>query len=707
MKHSLRAVLLSLTCLSFTAVPQKSAAAARVDDRFLCLEEIEEPRALDWARAENDKTLGMLQSDPRNRRFYEEALSILQAKDRISYVSLERRGLSNFSQDENHVRGIWRRTTLDSYRGQDPHWETIIDIDALAVADKKNWVFKGASCLPPEERLCLVHFSDGGKDAVRVREFDLDTNAFVTTGFALPEGKQAVSWVDRHTVLIARDWGEGTLTQVGYPFVLKELKRAQPLVRAREVFRGEPTDAVAAPFVLWDNEGKVHAAGAMRAISFVEQEYVLFGPNGPIKLNLPKKANISGIVSGRLLVTLDEDWILSGSTRFAAGSMISYGLGKWNQDPLRGMPSLVFQPEPRRALSGFPVTKNLLMASPDNVQSKAFIYRYDQGTWRATPIPLPTNENVSLSAASEETDVVLFTVSNYLEPTSLWYFDAASEGLEILRTTPPKFNPSRHVAEQFEATSLDGTRIPYFLVRPKNARFGAEIPTLLNGYGGFHASLLPSYAGAMGRLWPEQGNAYVVANLRSGGEFGPRWHEAAQAATKQRTWDDFIAFAEDLIRRKVTSSRRLGVVGGSQGGLLVGTAITQRRDPFNAAIVQVALFDMFRFTKLGAGSSYIGEYGDPAIPSSAGGSRPTHPIRSLSRARPTESPSFSLPPRATACIRPTAARQPPGLLRSASPITAMRISTADIARPPISRDTRAGWHSNTPMHLGGLWIECG
>lgn len=190
-------------------------------------------------------------------------------------------------------------------------------------------------------------------------------------------------------------------------------------------------------------------------------------PNGPIKLNLPKKANISGIVSGRLLATLDEDWIQSGSTRFAADSMISYGLGKWKQDPLRGMPSLVFEPEPRRALSGFAVTKNLLMAIADNVQRKTFIYRYDQGTWQDTPIPLPTNENVSLSAASEETDVVLFTVSNYLGPTSLWYFDAASEGLEILRTTPPKFNPSRHVAEQFEATSLGGTRIPTFWCVPR------------------------------------------------------------------------------------------------------------------------------------------------------------------------------------------------------------------------------------------------
>lgn len=552
------------------------------------------------------------------------------------------------------MRGIWRRTTLDSYRGQDPHWESIIDIDALAVADKKNWVFKGASCLPPEERLCLVHFSDGGKDAVRVREFDLDTNAFVTTGFALSEGKQAVSWVDRDAVLIARDWGEGTLTQVGYPFVLKELKRAQPLVPAREVFRGEATDTMAAPFVLRENEGKVHAAGAMRAISFVEQEYVLFGPNASIKLNLPKKANISGIVSGRLLVTLDEDWILSGSTRFAAGPMISYGLGKWNKDLLRGMPSLVFQPEPRRALSGFPVTKNLLMASPDNVQSKAFIYRYDQGTWRATPIPLPTNENVSLSAASEETDVVQFTVSNYLEPTPLWYFDAASEGLEILRTILPKFNPFRHVAEQFEATSLDGTRIPYFLVRPKNARFGAEIPTLLNGYGGFHASLPALLCGSDGAALAGAGHAYVVANLRSGGEFGPRWHEAAPAATKQRTWDDFIAFAEDLMRRKVTSPRPWAwssaareICWWAPRLLSAETAPTQRSGRWRCSTCFVS--------QVGCRLLLHRRIWRSRHPSSAGGSRPTHPIRSLSRARPTQTPSFSLPPTATACMRRTAA----------------------------------------------------
>lgn len=615
MKTSLLAVaLLSTICFTSAVLSQERTVAGPVDDPFLWLEEIEGPRALAWARAENDKTLGVLQSDPRYRRLYEEALTILQRKDRIPYVSLGRRGLENFWQDDTHVRGVWRGTTLESYRSQDPRWETILDVDALAVAENKNWVFKGGSCLPPEERLCLLTLSDGGKDASFIREFDRDARTFVTGGFDLPEGKQSVGWLDGDTVLVARDWGEGTLTQAGYPFVVKELKRTRPLAEAREVFRGQPTDVQAMPFVLRDSNGLIQAAGAIRAISAFEQEYVLFGANGPITLNLPRKAAIVGVASGRLLLTLDEEWTAPGDTRFTTGSVISYDLAEWKQDPLRAKPSLVFQPGPRQALSGVSRTKNLLILTIlDNVQSKAFVYSYDQGAWSATPIPLPENANVSVSAASVEADQVMLAVSNYLTPTSVWYFDAASKQLEALKTAPAEFDASHHVVEQFEATSRDGTPIPYFLVRPKNGRFDGTIPTLLYGYGGFQIPLLPSYLGAMGRLWLEQGNAYVVANLRGGGEFGPQWHQAAQAATKQRTWDDFIAVAEDLIRRNVTSPRRLGVIGGSQGGLLVGAAITQRPELFNAAIIQVPLFDMLRFTKMGAGASWIGEYGDPAI----------------------------------------------------------------------------------------------
>ncbi|WP_224741820.1 hypothetical protein [Bradyrhizobium sp. 2S1] len=246
-----------------------------------------------------------------------------------------RRGLENFWQDDTQVRGVWRRTTLESYRSQDPRWETILDVDELAVAENKNWVFKGGNCLPPEERLCLLTLSDGGKDAAFIREFDRDAKAFVEAGFDLPQGKQSVRWVDGDTVLVARDWGEGTLTQAGYPFVVRELKRAQPLAEAREIFRGQPTDVQTMPFVLRDSEGHIHAAGAIRVISSFEHEYVLFGANGPITLNLPRKAAIVGVVSGRLLVTLDEEWTPPGDTSFATGSMISYDLAEWKQDPLR------------------------------------------------------------------------------------------------------------------------------------------------------------------------------------------------------------------------------------------------------------------------------------------------------------------------------------------------------------------------------------
>ncbi|MBB4365327.1 prolyl oligopeptidase [Bradyrhizobium sp. CIR18] len=595
-------------------VSQAPTNAAAADDPFRWLEEIEGPGALAWARAENEKTLGVLQSDPRYRRFYEQALSILQAKDRIAYVSLGRHGLENFWQDDHHVRGIWRRTTLESYRSQDPRWQIILDIDALAVAENRNWVFKGSRCLPPEERLCLLSLSDGGKDAASIREFDRLATSFIPDGFHLPEGKQSVSWVDGDTLLVARDWGEGTLTQAGYPFVVKELKRAQPLTEAREIFRGEPTDVQSLPFVLRDSEGHIHAAGANRLISSFEHEYAVFRSDGPIKLNLPKKATIAGVACSRLLVKLDEDWTPFEDVSFAAGSMISYDLAEWKQDPLRARPSLVFQPRPRQALSGFTRTRNsLILTILENVQSKAFVYKYDEGAWSATPIPLPEHANVSLSAASDEADQAMFAVSNYLRPTSIWYFDAENKSLDELTTTPAAFDASNHVVEQFEATSRDGTSIPYFLVRPKNARFDGTIPTLLHGYGGFQVPLLPSYLGPVGRLWLEQGNAYVVANLRGGGEFGPQWHQAAQGATKQKTWDDFIAVAEDLIRRKITSPRRLGVIGGSQGGLLVGTAITQHPELFNAAIIQVPLLDMLRYTSLGAGASWIAEYGDPAI----------------------------------------------------------------------------------------------
>ncbi|WOK37530.1 prolyl oligopeptidase family serine peptidase [Sphingomonas sp. C3-2] len=616
MKKQFLAALLPMALLVAPAVAQDPAPSATgSDDPYLWLEDIEGTRALAWVRAENEKTLRVLQSDPRYNQFRDQALAILQAQDRIPYVNFTANGLDNFWQDETHVRGIWRSTTLASYRTATPAWETILDFDALAAAEKRNWVYAGGDCLPPDERLCLLSLSDGGKDATALREFDVKDKAFVEGGFDLPEGKQNIVWVDADTLLVARPWDDASVTKAGYPFVVKELKRGQPLSSAREVYRGTVDDVGVSPMVLRDAAGRVHAVGVARGLSYFEYEYVLFGPKGPVQLPLPKKAALGGIVSGRLLLSLGEDWTAASGAHFKSGSLLSYDLEEWKRDPLGAQPSLVFEPSSRQAINSYRITKNrLFLTILDNVQGKALSYHHDGKAWHSTPIELPANAAIGFASASSDSDEVMFTVTNYLTPTSLWYYDAANGKIEVLKSSPERFDASQHVVEQFFAVSRDGVRIPYFLVRPKNARMDGSTPTLLYGYGGFQISQLPAYAGAMGRLWLEQGNAYVVANLRGGGEFGPSWHEAGQGANKQRTWDDFIAVAQDLIDRKMSSPSHLGVVGGSQGGLLVGAAMTQRPDLFNAAIVQVPLFDMLRFTKLGAGASYVGEYGDPENP---------------------------------------------------------------------------------------------
>jgi prolyl oligopeptidase len=612
MRNLALAGLLAVTALGGGAAAQPAAGG---DDPFLWLEEIEGQRALDWARAENAKSLGVLQADPRYKRFEADALKILQAKDRIPFVSIEPDGLYNFWQDEKNVRGVWRRTTLASYRTATPQWETVLDVDALAAAEKANWVFQGSSCLPPENTRCLIFLSNGGKDANVTREFDLKTKSFVKGGFDLPEGKQSVSWLDKDTLIVARDWGEGTMTKSGYAYVAKTLKRGQKLEDATEIYRGTAEDVQASAFALRDGRGVVHAVIGQRGTNFFDREYSLLTPKGAVKLNLPKKASPSAIVDGRLLLTIQEDWTPAPGRSFKAGSLLSYDLREWKKDPNKALPSLVFAPTARQTLGGVASTRNkLIVTILDNVRGKAFAYDYAGGAWKATPVPLPDNATIGLAAAADDSDQTMFTATNYLTPSALYFYDAAKGKLETLKTTPPRFDASGHVVEQFEATSRDGTKIPYFMVRPKNAKMDGSTPTLLYGYGGFQSPMVPNYSGSMGKLWLEQGNAYVVANLRGGGEFGPAWHQTAQGANKQRTWDDFIAVAEDLIARKLTSPRRLGVVGGSQGGLLVGTAITQRPELFNAAIIQVPLFDMVRYTSLGAGASWKGEYGDPDKP---------------------------------------------------------------------------------------------
>jgi prolyl oligopeptidase len=607
--------VLAVTGAAGSAQAPQAPAPPPSDDPFTWLEEMHGERALAWARAENARTLGDLQSDPRYQANYDRALQIVQARDRIPAVSMRPDGLYNFWQDGEHVQGILRRTTLESYRTDAPQWETVLDIDALARAEGKTWVYQGMECLPPEERYCLVSLSDGGRDANVVREFDLRERRFVEGGFSLPEGKQDVTWEDADTILVGREWGPGTMTQSGYPFVIKRLHRGQSLGEAQEVFRGSADDVSTSGFVLRDSDGRAHGVGAVRGLDFFHRQVTLFRPGGNLVLNLPGRASLAGIIDGRVLVTLDEPWDAAPGLHFATDSIISYDLAQWERDPNAARPSLVWAPGPRQTLSNVGTTHGKLIVDIlDNVRGRAFAMDYADGAWRSAEIALPHNATIGLAAASDRTEQAMFSVTDYLTPNSLWFWDGATGALERIKTTPPRFDASHHVVEQLEAVSRDGTHIPYFLIRPVDMRRDGSTPTLLYGYGGFQVSQVPAYSGTMGRLWLEQGNAYVVANLRGGGEFGPDWHQSAQLAHKQRTWDDYQAVAADLIRRRITSPRRLGAVGGSQGGLLVGTAITQRPDLFHAAIIQVPLFDMLRYHLIGAGASWIGEYGDPRIP---------------------------------------------------------------------------------------------
>ena len=610
--------------------PQATAG----DDPFIWLEDANSERALAWARNENRHTLTALQADPRYQHFYDRALDALQARDRIPAVQIRPDGLYNFWQDAEHVRGVLRRTTLASYRTDNPQWETVLDIDALARSENANWVYQGMNCLAPEMRRCLVYLSNGGRDANVAREFDTVTRQFVAGGFNLPESKQNIDWIDADTLLVARDWGAGTMTASGYPFVLKRLRRGQTLDQAQEVFRGTAQDVRVAPLVLRDNEGRVHGVGAMRGLDFFHSQHVLFGDHGNVTLPIPQKSGFAGIVNGRLIVQLSEPWDAAPGLHFATDTLVSYDLAQWRRDPLHVRPSIVWTPAARQTLSGTATSHNkLLVTILDNVRGRAFALDYVRGRWRSLPIGLPANASVNIATTADASDQAMFSVTDYLTPTTLWFYDGANGALARIKSTPPRFDSSNQIVEQFEATSRDGTHIPYFIIHRRDLPMDGSTPTLLNGYGGYQISQVPNYSATIGRLWLEQGNAFVVANLRGGGEFGPDWHETAQRAHKQRTWDDFQAVAEDLIRRRITSPRRLGVIGGSQGGLLVGTAITQRPDLFHAAIIQVPLFDMLRYHLLGAGASWIGEYGDPRIPAQRAWIEPYSPYQHLTAGR--------------------------------------------------------------------------
>ncbi|AOL23037.1 prolyl oligopeptidase [Erythrobacter litoralis] len=612
------AAAMTLTSMTGANAQSNSETAPGVpgpeEDPYIWLEEARSETALEWVEKENERTLAALESDPRFEQLKAEALAIYDSEDRIPYVSFRPDGLYNFWQDKENPKGLVRRTTLESYRSDEPEWETVLDIDALAAAEGREWVYKGSTCLPPALNKCMIALSDGGEDATVMREFDTSTKTFVEGGFVLNEKSQGgISWIDENTLLVNRDFGDGTLTESEYPFTSRVWKRGTPISQAEEIFRGEPSDVWAGASLLRDASGTIQARTAFRGVSFHESVYYVWKDGEWLELDIPKKASPYGIVDGHLLFSTDVEWETQGQ-RFPADSLIAVDLEEWKADPNGAARTLVWAPGERQTKRGGSVTAQALYVGLlDNVVGKVLKFNYADGAWISEEVDLPDNATVGIAASSNETDQVMFTVTDFLNPTTLYYSDGDSAP-EIIKTSPYYFDKAGMEVEQHEASSADGTKIPYFIVKPAGMKLDRATPTLLTGYGGFQIPRLPGYLGTTGKLWLERGGAYVLANLRGGGEFGPGWHQSAIRENKQRTWDDFLAVAEDLVERGFTSPDHLGIQGGSQGGLLVGTAFTQRPDLFGAAIVQIPLFDMLRYHLIGRGASWIGEYGDPRIP---------------------------------------------------------------------------------------------
>ena len=584
--------------------------SADVEDPYLWLEDVEGEDALTWVEAQNEQSVGYLESLATFDGLYDRNLEILNSDDRIASPGLRGDHAFNFWRDANNQRGLWRRTTLDDYISGNPDWEIILDLDALADAEGEDWVWKGASCLRPDYRHCALYLSRGGADAVVIREFDVEDRAFVENGFFVPEAKSRVSWIDSDTLYLGSDFGDGTLTDSGYPRTARIWKRGEPFSDAIEIFAGEQSDVAASVFRSWD--GDVQYDLAVRSPTFYTSASYLVTDEGELEhIEIPEDAEFRGVFNGQMLVALKSDWTVGGET-YLQGSLIAadfegFMQGERNFDVL-------YVPTPTSALPGGGVATTrdyLILNILEDVVSRMFRYELRDGNWVSEEIGTEAFGSIRLVAASDTSNALFFSYENYLRPDTLYFSADGGASVEALQSLPQFFDAEGMSIEQRFATSPDGTRVPYFLVLPAGFEANGDTPTLLYGYGGFEISLTPGYSATVGHSWVARGGAYAVANIRGGGEYGPRWHQAALKENRQVAYDDFIAVAEDLIERGVTSPRHLGIRGGSNGGLLTGVMLTQRPDLWNAVVVQVPLLDMKRYNRLLAGASWMAEYGDP------------------------------------------------------------------------------------------------
>ena len=601
MQRALLMLLLSTASLAQTADDA---------DPYLWLEDIDGQRALQWVHDRNAIASKELEARPEFATIRARLLSILESNERIPYVAKFGKYYYNFWRDAEHVRGLWRRTSLQEYRKTEPAWETVLDLDDLAAKEHENWVWAGADCVHPTYDRCLLFLSRGGSDASVVREFDVIAKRFVIDGFALPEGKSDIAWRNRDEVFVGADFGPGSLTDSGYPRIVKDWRRGTPLSDATTLFEGKRSDVAVAAWI--SNEPGYRREFIERSLTTFSGEHYLIDKDRPLKLDIPDDADLATF-RDQILIKLRTDWRVQDK-RYAAGALLAM---PWKAF-LRGDRNFeyLFTPTSRNSLQAFAATRHYLLVNElDNVHGKIYTLRRRNGKWQREFVPVPEFGTVSASPIDEfDSDDYFMTVTDFTTPSSLYLGTVGNARRELLKQLPAFFRTDGIKITQHEAVSKDGTRVPYFQVARGSLALDGNNPTLLYGYGGFEIAELPSYSAGVGTAWLERGGVYVLANIRGGGEFGPAWHQAALKDHRQRAYDDFIAIAEDLIARKITSPKHLGIMGGSNGGLLMGVMLTQRPDLFGAIVCQAPLLDMRRYSKLLAGASWMGEYGDPDVP---------------------------------------------------------------------------------------------
>ncbi|HTQ13872.1 MAG TPA: prolyl oligopeptidase family serine peptidase [Rhizomicrobium sp.] len=585
-------------------------------DPWLWLADIHGARALAWVKDQDAKALAQLKSDPRYSESYDALLEILDANDRIPEGDLDHGDVYNFWQDKDHPRGLWRKTTIADYRNPAPHWDVLIDVDKLDAAEKTNWVWQGADCAPGNDH-CLIRLSPGGSDAATVREFDPQTKSFIKDGFALPQSKMSAAYIDKDTILFATDFGPGSMTTSSYPRIVKLWRRGEPVSAARTVFEASPTDIAANLSVQRGPYGTVPIV--IRGLSFFEAEFYYVKPDGTTKkLPLPKGANLAGVTGGNLVFTLRNAWTPPGGRKIAQGALVSFNVMAFAEKSRPAKFETIYTPGPHDSIDSAAAGRDAVFASIyKNVTGSIHAFRQKpDGTWSDEDLGLPAGGSTRIVSTNDWGPEAYFGYESFLKPLTLYEYDGTGQAKEI-KSQPQRFDTSDLVSEQFWVTSKDGTKVPYFLIHRKDMK--GPVPTILYSYGGFELSLTPWYWNDghrplfPGVPWFSKGGAIAVANIRGGGEFGPAWHQAALGPNHQKAFDDFQAVAMDLIRRGVTNPKHLGIVGASNGGLLVSATMVERPDLFGAVVCQRPLIDMLRYTKYGAGQSWVSEYGDPAI----------------------------------------------------------------------------------------------